>query len=187
VGTLASQCRALDALEDHLTDLLAKLIPKGLSKRRRQGAMAVVALPDHGSVDDAHHDEVCRSKAKSGTTHFFTDATAYAVVQGRRDTLARGRVRAKQTMDHVLRPLLARLGTLGIRIKLLLPRPGLLQRAGHARPEHGGGALYPASSHTRQQAYHAGWAYRHLCPGSRDAKPLDVVYLEESARGTRCI
>ena len=42
------------------------------------------------------------------------------MVRGRRYTLAMCRVRAKQTMDHVLRTLLARLVTLGMRIKLLL-------------------------------------------------------------------
>ena len=71
-------------------------------------------------MDEAHHDAVCRSKAKGGTTHFFTYATAYAIVRGRRDTLAMCRVRAKQKMDHVLRTLLARLVTLGIRITLWL-------------------------------------------------------------------
>jgi hypothetical protein len=120
LGTLSSQFRDLDALEGHLNDLLAKLIPKGLGKRGRQVAMDVVALPYHGTVDEAHHDEVCRSKAKGGTPHFFTYATAYAVVRGRRYTLAMCRVRAKQTMDHVVRTLLARLVTLGIRIKLVL-------------------------------------------------------------------
>jgi hypothetical protein len=120
LGTLASQFSDLDALEGHVNELLAKLIPKSLGKRGRRVAMDLVALPYHGTVDEAHHDEVCRSKAKGGTTHFFTYATAYAVVQGRRYTLAMCRVRAKQTMDHVVRTLLARLATLGIRIKLLL-------------------------------------------------------------------
>jgi hypothetical protein len=120
LGTLASQFRDLDALEGHLNDLLANLIPKGMRKRGRQVAIDLVALPYHGTVDEAHQGEVCRSKAKGGTTHFFTYATAYAVVRGRRYTLAMCRVRAKQRMDHVLRTLLARLGTLGMRIKLLL-------------------------------------------------------------------
>jgi hypothetical protein len=120
LGTLASQFRDLDALEGPLNDLLAKLIPKGLGKRGRRVAVDLVALPYHGTVEEAHHDEVCRSKAKRGTTHFFTYATAYAVVRGRRYTLAMCRVRAKQSMDHVLRTLLARLVTLGIRMKLLL-------------------------------------------------------------------
>src|SRR4030095_3474121 len=120
LGTLASQFRDLDALEGHVNDLLAKLIPKGLGKRGRQVAMDVVALPYHGTVEEAHHDEVCRSKAKGGTTHFFTSATAYAVVRGRRYTLPRCRLRAKQPMAHVVRTLLERVVTLGIRIKLLL-------------------------------------------------------------------
>jgi hypothetical protein len=120
LGTLASQGSDLDALEGQVNELLAKLIPKGLGKRGRRVAVDVVALPYHGSVDEAHQDEICRSKAKGGTTHFFTYATAYAVVRGRRYTLAMCRVRAKQTMDHVLRTLLTRVGTLGIRIKLLL-------------------------------------------------------------------
>jgi hypothetical protein len=120
LGPLASQCSDLDTLEGHINDLLARVLPKGLGKRGRRVAVDVVALPSHGTVDDAHHDEVCRSNATGGTTHFFPSATAYAVVRGRRYTLAMCRVRAKQRMDHVLRPLLARLVTLGIRLKLLL-------------------------------------------------------------------
>jgi hypothetical protein len=120
LGTLANQFSDLDALEGHLNDLLARLLPKRLGHRGRRVALDLVALPYHGTVNESHQDEVCRSKAKSGTTHFFTYATAYAVVRGRRYTLAMCRVRAKQSMDHVVRTLLARLVTLGIRIKLLL-------------------------------------------------------------------
>lgn len=120
LGNLSSQFSDLDALEGHLNDLLARLIPKGWGKRGRRVALDLVALPYHGTVDEAHQGEVCRSKAKCGTTHFFTYATAYAVVRGRRYTLAMCRVRAHQRMDHVLRTLLARLVTLGIHIKLLL-------------------------------------------------------------------
>jgi putative transposase len=119
LGTLASECRDFDALEGHLNELLARLIPKGLGKRGRRVAADVVALPSHGTVDAVHQGEVCRSKAKGGTTHFFTYATAYAVVRGRRYTLAMCRVSAKQRMDHVLRILLARLVTLGLHVKLL--------------------------------------------------------------------
>jgi hypothetical protein len=84
LGTLASQLSDLDALAGHLKALLARLLPKSLGKRRRRVAVDVVALPYHGPVDDAHHDEVCRSKAKEGTPHFFPYATASAVVRGRR-------------------------------------------------------------------------------------------------------
>jgi hypothetical protein len=120
LGTLAQQLSDLDGLEGHANDLLARLLPKGLGKRGRCVAIDLIALPYHGTVEETHHDEVCRSKAKCGTTHFFTYATAYAVVRGRRYTLALCRVRAKQTMDHVVRTLLERLVMLGIRLKLLL-------------------------------------------------------------------
>jgi hypothetical protein len=120
LGTLSRQRSDLDALAGHVKALLARLMPKGLGKRGRRVAMDLVARPDHGTVDAAHPDEVCRSQAQGGTTHFFPYATASAVGRGRRDTLARCRVRAKQTMDHGLRTLLARLVTLGMRIKLLL-------------------------------------------------------------------
>jgi hypothetical protein len=76
LGTLASQCRDLDIREGHLNPLLANRIPKGLGKRGRRVAIALVALPSHGPVDAAPHGAVCRSKAKGGTTHFFTYATA---------------------------------------------------------------------------------------------------------------
>jgi putative transposase len=75
-GHLASQCSALDVLEGHVNDRLATLIPKGLGKRGRRVAVALVALPYHGTVDEAQQDEVCRSTAKCGTTHFFPYATA---------------------------------------------------------------------------------------------------------------
>lgn len=120
LGTLAQQCSDLDQLEAQVNDMLARLVPQGLGKRGCRVAIDLTALPYHGTVDEADQDEVCRSKAKNGTTHFFTYATAYAVIRGRRYTLAICRVRAKQSMDHVLCTLLERLVTLGIRIKLIL-------------------------------------------------------------------
>jgi putative transposase len=120
LGTLAQQFSDLDALQGHVKARLARLLPKGVGKRGRRVAIDLISLPYHGTVAEAHHDEVCRSKAKCGTTHFSPYATASAVVRGRRDTLAMCRVRAKQPMDHVLRTLLARVVTLGIRMTLLL-------------------------------------------------------------------
>ena len=120
LGTLAGQLSDLDALAGQVNALLARLMPKGWGKRGRHVAMDLIALPYHGTVDAAQQDEVCRSKATGGTPHFFTSATAYAVVQGRRYPLALCRVRAKQTMEHVVRPLLERLVILGSRMQLLL-------------------------------------------------------------------
>ena len=115
-ATRASQCSDLAALEGHGTDLLATRSPQGVGKRGRRVAVDGVALPSHGTVEEAHHGEVCRSTAQGGTTHFLPSATASAVVQGRRSPLARCRVRATQPMDSGLRTLRTRLGTLGLRI-----------------------------------------------------------------------
>jgi hypothetical protein len=120
LGNLARQCSDLEALAGHRNHLLARRRPKGLGKRGRRVALDLVALPFHGTVDNAHQGEGCRRKAKSGTTHFFPSATASAVVRGRRYTLAMCRVSAKQRMEHVLRTLLARLVTWGLRRKRLL-------------------------------------------------------------------
>jgi hypothetical protein len=49
----------LDALDSHVNDLLARLIPKGLGKRGRRGAIDVVALPTSASA--------------AGTVPYFSD------------------------------------------------------------------------------------------------------------------
>jgi hypothetical protein len=76
LGILACQLSDLDALEGHVNALLARLIPKSLGKHSRRVAIDLIALPYHGTVAEAYHGEVCRSKATGGTTHFFPYATA---------------------------------------------------------------------------------------------------------------
>jgi hypothetical protein len=120
LGELATQLSDLDPLEATLNALLTRLVPKSLGQRRRRVAIDRIALPYHGTVKDAHQDEVCRGKAKQGTTHFFTYATAYAIVGGKRSTLALCRGRAKMTMEHVLERLDKRLDALAITVRVLL-------------------------------------------------------------------
>ena len=64
LGILASQFSDLDALEGHVNDLLARVFPTGLGKWGHHTALGVVALPYHGAVEEAHHDEGCRSKGR---------------------------------------------------------------------------------------------------------------------------
>jgi hypothetical protein len=120
LGPRSSPVRALEALEGHLHALLAKRLPQGWGKRGRQVARDWVALPDQGTGAEGQHDEGCRSQAQGGTPHFCPDATASAVLRGRRYPLAMGRVRATQTREHVVRTLLTRLGTWGLRMKRVL-------------------------------------------------------------------
>ena len=120
LGHLAKPCCILEAREGHVDDLLAKRIPKGSGNHGHRVAIELVAMPYHSMVEGTHNDEVCRSRAMSGTTPFFPYATASAVVRERGYSLARCRVRAKQTAEHVLCPRLACLGTLGSNVQRLL-------------------------------------------------------------------
>lgn len=120
LGELDRQFNDLDPLEKQLNELLAKPLPKRLGAKGRRVAIDLLQLPYHGTTQPEHAGEVCRGQAKRGTTHFFTYATAYLILRGRRYTLALGRVRANDRMDQVLKTLLRRLSTLGIKISLLL-------------------------------------------------------------------
>ena len=120
LGQLATQLSDLAQLEITMCEVLARLVPRNVGKKGRRIAIDLVELPYHGSVVETHQDEVCRGKAKQGTTHFFTYATAYVVLRGRRYTLALCRVRAKTSMADVLDTLLERVQALGITISVLL-------------------------------------------------------------------
>ena len=76
LGELATPLCNLDQLEETLNTLLARLIPKSLGMRGRQVAIDLIELPYHGAVKKEHQHEIWRGKAKQGTTHFFTYATA---------------------------------------------------------------------------------------------------------------
>lgn len=120
MGELTDQLQDIDQVEEELNDKLTSLIPKKFRKKNYRVGIDTVKTPFHGEVDQEYKDEVCRSKAQEGTTHFFIYATAYAIIKGRRYTLALYRVRAGETMDAVVKKLLRRLRKLQIKIKLLL-------------------------------------------------------------------
>lgn len=124
LGQLSTQLSDLELLEITMCEVLARLLPRGLGTKGRRVAVDLIELPYHGTVDEAHADEVCRGKAKQGTTHFFTYATAYVILRGRRYTLALCRVKATMTMDEVLAILLKRVQALGVKISLLLLNRG---------------------------------------------------------------
>ena len=119
LGTRAQPRGDLEALAGHGHALLARRWPTSWGHRGRGVASALLRVPEHGPVEAAQHDEVCRRTAKRGTPHFFPSATASAVLRGRRAPLALWRVRATPTMDRVGRPLLERLVPVGLRLQLL--------------------------------------------------------------------
>jgi putative transposase len=117
---LADNVTDLTSLEIKINRKLVGLLPKKISHRARRIAIDQVKTPYHGTVAPEQAEEVVRSLAEHGTSHFFVYATAYAIWQGRRYTLAIYRVRAGEKMIAVVQKLLQRLKQIGIRVRLLL-------------------------------------------------------------------
>ena len=109
----------LDELEDGLNALLVHNLPDRVRGRWHQMAFDLTFIPYHGEAQESA-DEVRRSQAKSGTTHFHVYASAYIIRKNKRVTVAVAYVRAGQTLLEVVLCLLDRLKTLDIGLKRLL-------------------------------------------------------------------
>jgi hypothetical protein len=120
MGELAANYTDLISLEIKINRNLVTLLPKQIRRKPRRIAIDLVKTPYHGTVAPEHEEEVVRSLAEHGTSHFFVYATAYAIWQGRRSTIALYRVRAGEKMIEVTKKLILRLKQVGIHIGLLL-------------------------------------------------------------------
>lgn len=108
----------LATLERRANRALRASLPR-LPKGRQRLAIDLTLLPYHGQpYRDA--DELCRGRAKSGTTHFHAYATAYLILRGRRVTLALAYVRHGQKMQAVLKRLMRLVARAGVKARLLL-------------------------------------------------------------------
>ncbi len=76
--------------------------------------------PFYGNAPADDPDVIRRGKAKAGTTHFHTFATAYVSRRHRRFTLALTRVRAHESMLDVADRLRTRIEGLGIDVQVYL-------------------------------------------------------------------
>jgi putative transposase len=103
-------------LEAQLNRTLLINVPKRMLKVRCDMAIDLVLVPYHGQP--AHDpEEVKRSVARDGTTHFHCYATAYMIYKDQRITLAMTFVRKSDTMLTIVRRLFKRLDVLNVRIK----------------------------------------------------------------------
>ena len=101
-------------LQRRLNRALQGDLPKALRRRRQPLAIDLHLVPYHGQPwHDA--DEVYRSKAKSGTSHFHAYATAYVIRKGRRYTVALAYVRKGQPLHEVIQELLRQAAKASIR------------------------------------------------------------------------
>jgi len=108
-----------DTLLRRLNDALAAGLPRPLRRRPQPLAVDLTLIPYHGQ--HAHDPrELYRGQAKSGTTHFHAYATVYLIRHGQRFTLALTTVCQGEKLEEVLRRLLRRCLSLGVRPQQLL-------------------------------------------------------------------
>jgi hypothetical protein len=139
IASLAAACKALvqapgyqathDALlatlptihelQRRLNRALQGDLPKALRRARQPIAIDLHLTPYHGEPLHAA-DEVYRSQAKSGTSHFHAYATAYVIRKGRRYTVGLAYVRKGQPLAEVVRELLRQASRAGVRPRYVL-------------------------------------------------------------------
>lgn len=105
-------------LEAKLNEVLVANLTRRMLRVRCDMAIDLVLVPYHGQPDK-DEDEVRRSQAREGTTHFHCYATAYMVYKDQRITLALTFVRRHDTMPDILRRLFKRLDGLQLNVKKL--------------------------------------------------------------------
>jgi hypothetical protein len=106
-------------LQRRLNRALQGDLPYALSRRRQPLALDLTLLPYHGKPLH-HRDEIYRSQAKSGTSHFHAYATAYVIRKGRRFTVALTSVGRRDALAAVLQRLLRQAARAGVRPRYLL-------------------------------------------------------------------
>jgi hypothetical protein len=115
-GSLPQALNQLWRLEAQLNRTLVLNVPGRMLKVRCDMAIDLVLVPYHGEPAK-DPEEVKRSVARDGTTHFHCYATAYMIYKDQRITLAMTFVRKSDTMLKIVRRLFKRLDVLGIRIR----------------------------------------------------------------------
>ena len=108
----------LSSLEDSLNICLVSHLPPGISGKWHKVAMDLTLIPYHGQAA-VSSSEICRGKAKSGTTHFHCYATAYVIKKNKRITLAFTYVQSTDALTEILERLLTRLRELNVYLKRL--------------------------------------------------------------------
>jgi putative transposase len=102
-----------------LNAALAGNLPRPLRRRPRRLAADLALIPYHGQpLHDP--DEIYRSAAKGGTSHFHAYSTLYVIHRGYSFTVALTAVAGGEPLEEVLKSLLRQAAAVGVRCRLLL-------------------------------------------------------------------
>ena len=106
-------------LQRRLNRALHGDLPTALQRRPQPLAIDLVLIPYHGQP--LHQaNEIYRSQAKSGTSHFHAYATAYVIRKGLRFTVGLTAVRQDEPLSGVIQRLLAQAAKASVRPRYLL-------------------------------------------------------------------
>jgi hypothetical protein len=106
-------------LQRRLNRALQGDLPRALRQRRQPLATDLKLVPYHGQPLQ-EENEVYRSQARDGTSHFHAYATLYVALKGRRFTVALVYVTKGQPLKEVIRELLRHAAKAGVRPRYLL-------------------------------------------------------------------
>jgi putative transposase len=189
----------INELQRRLNRALQGDLPQALRRRSQPLAIDLKLVPYHGQpLRDA--DEVYRSQARDGTSHFHAYATAYVIRQGQRFTVALTRVRKGQPLKELIRVLLRQAAKASIRPRYLLLDRGFcsvaviryLQRARYPflmplvlrgrKADHPQG---PSASRVFATWKKSGWGHYTLTSSKKERATVNVCVKCRNRRGER--
>jgi putative transposase len=187
------------ALQRQLNAALAGQLPKNLRKQLQRLAIDLTLIPYHGKPF-RDLNEIYRSQAKSGTSHFHAYATAYVVRKGQRYTVALTGVQKGESLKDVVQRLLRQAARVGIRTRLLLldrgfysvavvrylqaaRMPFLMPVVCHGRsPKQRGG---PSGSYVFRTWKQSGWSTYTLADAKKRTATVSICVKCRNYRGER--
>lgn len=186
-------------LQQQLNAALAGHLPKILRKHLQRLAIDLTLIPYHGKPF-RDLNEIFRSQAKSGTSHFHAYATAYVVRKGQRYTVALTGVKKGESLKDVVQRLLRQAARVGIRTRLLLldrgfysvavvrylqaaRMPFLMPVVCHGRsPKQRGG---PSGSYVFRTWKKSGWSTYTLADAKKRTATVSICVKCRNYRGER--
>jgi hypothetical protein len=186
-------------LQRQLNAALAGYLPKTLRKHLQRLAIDLTLIPYHGQPF-RDLNEIYRSQAKDGTSHFHAYATAYVVKHGQRYTVALTGVKKGEPLKDVIQRLLRQAACVGVRPRLLLldrgfysvavirylqaaRYPFLMPVVCHGRsPKQRGG---PTGSYVFRTWKTSGWSRHTLTDAKKRTATVSICVKCRNYRGER--
>ncbi|QBQ56234.1 transposase [Nitrosococcus wardiae] len=119
-NALVKLCGEVEQVERQLNASFAAQLPKAVLKKGRCRLAVDLNLGPYHGQPYRNRQEIYRSQAKRGTSHFHAYATYYLANNSRRYTVALTRVAQGTSMKEVLKRLLRRAAEAGVKPRLVL-------------------------------------------------------------------